>query len=80
MSTSTARPGSAGLDHLRQRARAPSTVTDDASSNAAEGPESGVEDNGAARLKRTYGRTPDGTGMLHASQMNENENDQDRQS
>ncbi|KAK4126081.1 phosphatidylethanolamine N-methyltransferase [Parathielavia appendiculata] len=58
MNTSTAAP--AGLNSVRHRARTPSTTTD-ARSHSAEGPEPETREDGEARTKRTYGRTPDGT-------------------
>ncbi|AEO66773.1 5a24cf65-e825-4400-b0fc-bbbea2286381 [Thermothielavioides terrestris] len=59
MDTSTSGP--AGLDNVRQRTRASSTSRD-AASHASNRPEPAAnDDNGEARLKKTYGRTPGGT-------------------
>lgn len=55
MSTSTAEPS--GLDNVRHRARAASSISTDTA------PEAVTEKDREARPNKTYGRTPDGTGM-----------------
>ena len=62
--------GPAGLDSVRQRTRATSTATVTSNGTAPHPADDEIDsesvsgENGETRAKRTYGRTPDGTGTL----------------